>query len=134
MKQEYLYFAYSATLRIFGDIPTLGTISETLGVQPTHAHRKGEKSSDRADPYPHDMWMYKAPLDESEPPHKHINALWATIKPHRKYLRQLKQSLTVDVFLVYRSNSCTAGFEVPYQSLEMFSELEIPLSISVFVV
>jgi hypothetical protein len=80
------------------------------------------------------MWMYKAPLDESEPPHKHINALWATIKPHRKYLRQLKQSLTVDVFLVYRSNSCTAGFEVPYQSLEMFSELEIPLSISVFVV
>jgi len=80
------------------------------------------------------MWMYRAPLDESEPLHKHIDALWETIKPHRQYLRELKKSLTVDVFLGYRSNSCTAGFEVPYQSLEMFSELEIPLGVSVLVV
>jgi len=45
----------------------------------------------------------------------------------------LKTSVTVDVFLGYRSNSGTAGFEVPCSSLEMFTELKIPFGVSVIV-
>lgn len=117
--EEDPYFAYSATLRIFGNISNIDDISAILGIQPTYTHRKGHKRSAKARPYPDDMWMYQPPLNESEPLHKHIDALWLTIKPHKSYLRELKKSLTVDVFLGYRSNSCTAGFEVPHASLEM---------------
>ena len=79
------------------------------------------------------MWSYSPTLDESEPLAKHINALWEKLKPHKEYLLGLKKSVTVDVFLGYRSNSGTAGFEVPCSSLEMFTELEIPFGVSVIV-
>lgn len=79
------------------------------------------------------MWSYKAGVDESEPLHQHIDSLWLALKPHKRYLLDLKKSLSVDVFVGYRSNSGTAGIEVPYTSLEMFTELEIPFGISIII-
>jgi hypothetical protein len=131
--EEKNYFAYSATLRISGEIPNLDEISSRLGLQPTHSHRKGEKRDPRAAGYRHDMWSYDAPVNKSAALHEHIDALWLALKPHKKYLLTLKKSLSVDVFLGYRSNCDTAGIEVPHTSLEMFSELEIPLGISIIV-
>jgi hypothetical protein len=132
-REEDTYFAYSATLRIFGDISDMDEISATLGLQPTDSHRKGERRDSRAAAYRHDMWSYSPRVDKSEPLHKHIDALWLLLKPHRHYLLKLKKSVTVDVFLGYRSNCDTAGIEVPHTSLEMFSELEIPFGVSIIV-
>jgi len=41
--EEKLYFAYSATLRVFGNIPDLDGISAHLGLQPTYTRRKHDK-------------------------------------------------------------------------------------------
>ncbi len=52
---EY-WFKYSATLRIFGDIGDLDTITSALVIAPTHTHRRGERrrpTSPRC--YEHDM-------------------------------------------------------------------------------
>lgn len=122
------YFAYSATLRVFGSIPDFNAISAALHLEPTHIHRKGECGR-----YDSDMWSYRVPIEKSEPLHKHIDALWNTLKPHKHYLLELKKSLTVDVFLGYRSDSDNAGVEVPHTSLEMFRELEIPFGLSIVV-
>jgi len=132
-REEDTYFAYSATLRIFGEIPNLEEISATLKLQPTDSHRKGEKRNSRAAAYSHDMWSYNPPVDESEPLQRHIDALWLELKPHKLYLLELKKSVNVDVFLGYRSNCDTAGIEVPHTCLEMFSELEIPFGVSIIV-
>jgi hypothetical protein len=132
-REEETYFSYSATLRIFGDIANLQSISEELGLRPTNSHRKGERRGKRTQPYSHDMWSYRAPVGESEPLHTHIDALWGVLKPHKRYLLRLKRSVAVDVFLGYRTNCDTAGIEVPHTSLEMFSELQIPIGISVIV-
>jgi hypothetical protein len=80
------------------------------------------------------MWGYKAPVDENEPLHVHIDTLWNTLKEHKSYLLQLKQNLTVDVFLGYTSNCDHAGIVLPYQSLEMFSELQSPFGLSIIVI
>jgi hypothetical protein len=130
---EEEYFAYSATLRIFGEITDLAEISSRLGLQPTDTHRKGEKKGPRSPGFRHDMWAYSPPLDKSEPLENHIDALWKTLKPHKQYLIGLKKSVTVDVFLGYRSNCDHAGIEVPHKSLEMFTELEIPFGISIII-
>jgi hypothetical protein len=132
-REEGIYFAYSATLRIFGVIPELNDISIALSLQPTHSHRRGEGRSKHTALYPHDMWSYSPPVAKSEPLYMHIDALWHVLKPHKKYLLELKKSVTVDVFLGYRSNCDNAGVEVPYSSLEMFSELEIPFGLSVII-
>jgi hypothetical protein len=79
------------------------------------------------------MWSYTSPVKESEALHVHIDSLWNTFKEHKEYLLELKKDLTVDVFLGYRSNHDHAGFEVPHQSLEMFTELQIPFGLSIVV-
>ncbi len=132
-REENAYFAYSATLRIGGEISDMDEISAALGLSPTHSHRKGEKRGAKAVPYRQDMWSYSPPVEKSEPLHAHIDALWLKLKPNKNYLLELKKSMSVDVFVGYRSNCDTAGIEVPHTSLEMFTELEIPFGISIIV-
>ena len=132
-REEETYFSYSATLRIFGDIADMEQISANLGIEPTDSHRKGERRGNRSAPYRHDMWSYSPPVEGSKPLHKHIDALWEVLKPHKQYLLRLKKSVTVDVFLGYRTNCDTAGIEVPHTSLEMFAELRIPFGVSIIV-
>ncbi|MFC1834093.1 DUF4279 domain-containing protein [Thermodesulfobacteriota bacterium] len=131
--EEETYFAYSATLRIFGDIADPEEISNRLRLSPTRTHRKGEKAGPRSPSYRKDMWSYSPPMAESEPLAMHIDALWSKLKPHSQYLLALKQNLEVDVFLGYRTNCDHAGIEVPHGSLEMFTELQIPFGVSIVI-
>jgi hypothetical protein len=131
---EPVHFRYSATLRIFGTIPHLDDITRNLGVNPTHTHRRGERRNPLSEPFKHDMWSFKAPVERTEPLHVHIDALWATLCKRKQYLLERKRDdLTVDVFLGYRSSSDSAGVEVPYQSLQMFLELQVPFGLSIIV-
>ena len=132
--EEKLYFAYSASLRVFGSIPDLDGISTHLGLQPTYTHRKHDKPRPASREFGHDMWSYTPSLQKSEPLEKHIEALWEKLRPHKEYLLGLKKSLTVDVFLGYRSNCDHCGVELPHTCLEMFSELKIPFGLSIIVV
>jgi hypothetical protein len=132
-RDEPSYFAYSATLRISGTIPDLNEVTQKLGLAPTHTHRRGEQCGSLAKPYEHDMWMYETPVAETEPLHVHIDALWTSIRTRKECLLRMKQDVTVDVFLGYRSSSDTAGIEIPYQSLEIFRELQVPFGLSIVV-
>jgi hypothetical protein len=133
LKEPASRHAFSATLRIWGDIPDPQTITERLDLQPTHCHREGERRSELADPWEHDHWSYTAPLPKSEPLGDHITSLWTAVKPHKDYLLELKKTLKVDVFLGYRSNSDNGGVVVPHTCLEMYRELEIPLGLSIII-
>lgn len=127
------YFAYSATLRIFGENLDLDEIANQLALQPSNSHRKGERKRPKSPPWRQDAWFYQAPLHESEPLEKHIDFLWSKIKNKKDYLLELKTTAKVDVFLGYRSNIDHAGVEIPYTSLEMFTELKIPFGISIVI-
>src|ERR1035441_6052878 len=54
---EPTYFAFRATLRIFGTIPNLDEVSHALGLAPTHVHRRDELRHPSSRPYQHDMWI-----------------------------------------------------------------------------
>jgi len=79
------------------------------------------------------MWSYTSPVEKSEPLHVHIDSLWNAFREHKAYLLDLKRELTVDVFLGYSSNCDHCGVELPHQSLEMFTELQIPFGLSIIV-
>ncbi len=132
-EEDDTYFAFSASLRIFGDIPNLEEITSLLGVEPTYRHQKGYRRSPRSQPMPHDMWIFEVPVEEDRELSDHLDALWAVVKPKLNELKKLKDSYTVDIFCGYRSNSGTAGFEVRHQSLEIFRALEAPLNVSVII-
>ena|SRR5271165_5627958 len=132
-EHETSYFKYDASVRIFAERLNMEGISSALALQPTRTHRKGERFLGKMRPFEQDLWMFQPPVNESEPLHRHIDALWLVLKPHKQYLLELKQSCTVDVFLGYRSSCDHAGVEVPYSSLEMFTELEVPFGLSIIV-
>lgn len=127
------YFAYSATLRIFGESLDLDHITQQLRLTPTHSHRQGDQRGPRSVPYKHAMWLYKPPVPEEQPLAVHIDALWAAIQHAPRYLRALKQTATVDVFLGYRSNIDHAGVTIPPTSLTLFMALEIPFVLSIII-
>ena len=52
------YFAYSATLRVFGDDLDLNEITRRMGIQPTRFHWKGERQGPRSPEFRHDHWSY----------------------------------------------------------------------------
>ncbi len=130
---EDRFFAYSATLRIFGGNLNFEEINRFLQLSPTHSHKKGERRSPRSPEYSQDMWAYSPPVPEDHPLAEHIDTLWTAIKPAKEYLRSLKKTTTVDVFLGYRSDVDTAGIQVPHTCLEMFVELEIPFGVSIII-
>jgi hypothetical protein len=130
---EENYFAYSASLRIFGDQLDFAEIQQHLGLTPTTLYRKGDRRGPRSPGYKQDMWSYKPDVPEERALAEHITALWRDIKHAEEYLRWLKQIAAVDVFLGYRSNVDHAGVEVPHTCLEMFTALEIPFGLSIII-
>lgn len=130
---EELCFLHSATLRIHGDALDSDKISDTLGVTPTHVHRKGEKRGERSPGYRDDAWHFTPAVPEERDLGEHLQALWEVVRPHVGFLKELKEDCRVDVFCGYRSNCDHAGFEVPHDALEIFKALEVPFGVSVIV-
>ena len=130
---EETYFHFSATLRIHGDDVPVEEISQRLGVEPTHVHRKGERRTPSSPGYRDDAWQYRPSAPETEPLERHIEALWQVVQPALDYLKALRQHFRVDVFCGYRSNCDHAGFEVSHECLELFTALEVPFGLSVIV-
>lgn len=126
------FYAYSATLRICGVIDDLDALSDTLGLTPSHVHRRGEGLPSQG--FKDDAWHYTAPIQEERPLDEHIQALWHALKPHKDYLLELKRTMDIDVFCGYRTNHWGAGFHVSPESLEMFTALDIPFGISIIAV
>jgi hypothetical protein len=126
-------FHFSATLRIFGESVPFEEISRRLGVQPTHQHRKGERRGPNSPGYRDDAWHFQPAIPETEPLGAHLDALWVIVAPQLDFLRSLRHRYRLDVFCGYRSNCDTAGFEVPHESLQLFTALEIPLGVSVVI-
>ncbi len=129
-----IYFNYSATLRILGDIEDLEQIGATLGVKSTVSHRKGERRGLNSAHYQQDMWSYESGLDENEPLHKHLEALWRVFKPRKQELLELKKRSDIDVFCGYRSNCDHCGVDLSPKSLEIFVQLQIPYRLSMLVI
>jgi hypothetical protein len=132
-EDDEVYFDYSATLRIAGNIGNIDEITRLLELNPTYSHKIGERHGPRSKPFPHDMWEYSPNIPKEQPLHEHINALWSAVKNKKNELLSFKEKYSVDIFLGYRSNSDMAGIEIPYESLEIFYELKIPFGISIII-
>lgn len=126
---------YYALLRIFSESGLdFARIGNALGVEPTKSRRRGERPGPRSPASTGDVWMYQPSLAATEPLHRHIDELWSILRPHLKFLRDLKALASVRVLLGYSSNIDHAGIVIPPGSLEMFVALDVPLELSIVVV
>jgi hypothetical protein len=98
-EDDKLYFNYSATLRIRGDIGNFDDITRLLGIQLTHKYKKGERKGPRSPKYKNDLWSFSPNIDEEKELPDHIDGLWDAIKNKKDVLLKLKEELKIDVFL-----------------------------------
>jgi hypothetical protein len=127
-----LFFCYSATLRIFSDeVVNVDEISQYLSISPTHSHVKGEPRLKKI--WGNSMWIFDSvpTIDEETNLDIHLQYLWNTFRPVKKKLFKLKERYQVDVLCEYRSNCDTAGVVAVPSCLEIFTELNIPMKLSV---
>lgn len=126
------YFNYSASLRIFSESDVdFEEIESVLGVSASMSYRKGDRRRPKGPESRYNIWILESGLSEEECLENHLLALWRVIKPHKDYLKSLKEKAIVDIFCGYRSSSHTAGLEVGYQAFDVFRELEIDFSLSI---
>jgi hypothetical protein len=130
-EDDQSYFAHSAILRIHGTCLPFEEISATLGVQPTHRHRTGDRPRPTARPYTDDAWHFAAPVARDTELTEHLRRLWDTVGSHIDYLTAL--NARIDVFCSYRSNDGTGGFNVEPDALQIFTALNVPFGVSVIV-
>ncbi|HUR45491.1 MAG TPA: DUF4279 domain-containing protein [Candidatus Saccharimonadales bacterium] len=121
---------FSAALRIFGDNLDHAELTRTLGLDPTHSHRKGEIPSPGSSPWPNDMWSYDAPVLRTLPLQEQISALEQVIRPQIPYLRSLRPKFHVDVFCSCQGKIYPASLKVDHRALALFTELETPFTVS----
>lgn len=136
--EEDLYFNFSASIRIFGENLNFKKITDNLQIAPSHSHKKGDIKKRNGKiigkPYEQDMWLYKSPVNETEPLDIHLQTLWSKLKPNKYKIIEMKKKYNINIFCGYRSNCDNAGFDVSYESLTIFCELETAFSMSVIII
>ena len=125
------YFAFSASLRILGEIADWEAISRTLNLRPTDTQRRGERGR-RDKPYAHDAWIYEAQVPEESPATDHVLALCRALET-AKDLASLQERYTVDVFCGYRSDSDYGSFRLSAEALAALGALGLPAHFSVII-
>lgn len=119
--------AASAALRVMGSGLDFDDLDARFG-HSLHAHRAGERSRSGAI-YKNDLWSLESPLRHEEVPGAHLAWLTEHLRPHLDYLRELKETATVDVFCAITADD-GSGFVLPPDALALPVELGIPVEVS----
>ena len=122
----------SASIRIFGTIRDLNSITKSLGVQPSHTHRKGEPAS-RSVNYRHDGWILTAAVRRDRKLSEHLRWLQRRFKRNEKGLRQLSQQYDVDLYCSYHSNYDQGSLEFAPEVVKWCARVGMPIRISILV-
>ena len=117
--------------RIFAPGLEPETITQKLGLNPSHTHRQGDypRGNPKYTAYKHGMWALDSPLALNESFEAHLDALLALLEPQHAYICTLAESATVDFY-------CTLfwqnGFQLPPQILSRIADLRAAFGVVVY--
>lgn len=111
----------------------LDKISQTLGLKPSHTHKLGDLISKAGKRYEHDMWSLDSPLGRLEPMDKHLKWLAEHLKPHRDFIQSLRGQAEVYVYCGYTFYDFQSAFSLSPEALSIFTDLGIPMEVSLLI-
>lgn len=124
---------YSATFRVHGDDVNFTELENVLGITATHSHRGGAQRTNREAPWPDDAWHLEAEVEAASPLERHLHWLWSRLMPHAAFLKRVCEKHRVDVFCSFTSGSDISQFSIEGRCLEMFTTLNIQMTVSVII-
>jgi hypothetical protein len=133
IRNENRVFISGASFRVFGNGLDIQKITRELGQEPTYTHKQGEPDI-RNHTYPHDMWRLSSPLDEKQELESHLKWLAERLLPHKQHIASLSKTFRVDIYCWKNCFTEQAGLILSSQVLRIFTELSIPLDVSLIFV
>jgi hypothetical protein len=125
-------FHFDASFRVSGLGHLHNEISDRTGLLPDICYLKGENK------YPNsktskvkskiDIWTIKSPLDDDNDLGKHLDWIWDTIKPHKRYFKQLiKKADWADILLGCRTKHMYPVLFVDKIHLNILKDLDLSI-------
>ncbi len=111
----------------------LEKISRSLGLEASHTHKLGDLISKAGRRYEHDMWSLDSPLDRLDTMDNHLKWLAKQLKPHHAFIASLKNHAEVYVYCGYTFHDFESGFSFSPEALAIFTDLGIPLEMSLLI-
>lgn len=111
----------------------LEKISQTLGFKASHKHKLGDLIPKAGRRYEHDMWSLESPLDRLDTMDNHLKWLAKQLKPHHAFIASLKEHAEVYVYCGYTFHDFQSGFSLSPEALAIFTDLGIPLEMSLLI-
>jgi hypothetical protein len=125
-----------AAFRLMGDRLDPDTVTETLGLTPAAAHRKGDPNG-RFAPYKSGQWTLRS-ADAGETSKNsmegHLMKLLDQLEPRAAILRRLSQAqgLEADFYCGYFMHQSNSGFRLAAATLERIAALDASLGFDIY--
>jgi hypothetical protein len=121
-----------ATLRVAGVDLVPDEVSELLGIQPTHAQRKGQPSRSGMHIATFGLWRLEARNREPENVNGQVEELLSQVTSKLEVWRVLGRRFEVDLFCGWFMNESNEGLDISPASLLALGERGIQLSLDIY--
>jgi hypothetical protein len=119
--------------RVVGDFLDPDIVTASLGVTPTHAHRKGQLMSHHSERCYHTgVWLLESTLLETEPVDEQLHQIMGMLSSRANSIQQLiAEGLKAEFYCSYFFNREQGGvLELSPETLAELASMRIPLGIS----
>lgn len=110
----------------------LESITQNIGITPSHIHKKGDLIFTFKDiRYDHDMWKLTSSLEKEAPLNDHLTWLAHLLTPHYEYIKSLKAGAEVYVYCGFTTQNEQSSFSLSAEVLTAFADLCIPMHVAI---
>jgi hypothetical protein len=129
--------SYRASFRIMGDNLDPVEITELLGIQPSHSHKKGDSKKGTViefPPYPSGLWSIdSSAIPKTKELEEHLSYLLNILEPLKQQIEMLKkEGFKMDFFCGYFSE-IDSGIMLSSNVLKRLGELEVDLDVDIWI-
>ena len=127
------YYAFSVAFRIHGPTKNFSPELAAIGLLQTKLFLSGDHIiSEIVDKWPRDLWVFESLLENEADLSDQLLNLWRQLRPHCDVIKSLvKKGIDMDIYCGFVTDTCTGGFSISPEAIEMIVELGVPLEVSV---
>jgi hypothetical protein len=113
--------ACQVTLALYAEDLDPDAVTRMLGAQPTHAHRRGERRSERSPPHKQGAWLLTVKGTAPTGPDELMHLLFERLPAEREFWKQLCDSYTVKISVGVFQEEWNRGFDLRAETVALLA-------------
>ena len=120
------------TLAVYGEHLEPDEVSEMLGRMPTHSHRKGDRKTPTAVPFPSGAWLYTLEGGAPEGPDSLIDKLLKEFPADSNFWKPLTERFHVLIRVGIHTGGWNRGFNLAPQTVGLLGQIDVGLDFDLY--